>query len=133
MMESIIYAAGVAIFGGFLGAVKGSYSATKNGETFDKTKFLNFIPKSCVGAVMALGAAVVGNQITSLDVTNPMVFFSILAIGFATTLGLPSMGGSGNKNPPAVTEKAESVEVPVEVSVPAPAPVVKEGQPISTT
>jgi len=100
MFEQIAGAVIVAILGGLGASSLGAYKATKNGgETFDSKKFVTFIPKSLVGAVVALGLAVVGGQVTDFNIASPLGFFTIFLTGFGTTLGLSGLKSKPVENP----------------------------------
>lgn len=80
VLETIVYPVLVAIFGGIGSAAYGAYRATTSGEEFEKKKFLNALPKSIVGAIVALGLGVLAPELT--NVLTLQGFIAVFGIGF---------------------------------------------------
>lgn len=80
VLETIVYPVIVAIIGGVSSAVYGAYRATKGGEEFDGKKFINAVPKSIVGAIVALGLGVISPELT--NVLTLQGFLAVFGIGF---------------------------------------------------
>ena len=58
VVEAVVYPIAVAVAGGIGSAVIGAYRAVGDkGEDFDTKHFVMSIPRSVVGAVLALGVA----------------------------------------------------------------------------
>ena len=79
---------GVAVLGGIGSAVVGAYSAMRGGEEgFSVKKFVLAIPRSIVGAVLALGAFQ-GN----VDVSSLGGFLALFGVGFTADVVLTKLG-----------------------------------------
>ena len=78
---------GVAIIGGIGSAVVGAYSAGQSGEEFNVRKFVLSIPRSTIGAVLALGAF--GGNV---DVGTLGGFLALFGVGFTADTVITKLG-----------------------------------------
>ena len=92
-LETIVYPILVAVAGGIGSAVVGAYRAVGDkGEDFDKKHFVMSIPRSVVGAVLALGVA--GGV---WDVTTLAGILGIFAVGATANSVLGKLFGNSDK------------------------------------
>lgn len=90
VLETLVVPLGVAILGGLGSAVLGAYKRVgDDGEDFDTRKFVMSIPKSLVGAVIALG--LVGVSAGDIQVNTLFGFASMFAIGFSSNVALSNL------------------------------------------
>ena len=78
---------GVAVLGGIGSAVVGAYGAGQNGEDFSTRKFILSIPRSIIGAVLALGAF--GGNV---DVASLGGFLALFGVGFTADTVIAKLG-----------------------------------------
>ena len=89
MVVEYLLPIGVAVAGGLGSAVVGAYSASrgKEEEGFSVKKFVLSVPRSIVGAVLALGAFQ-GN----VDVSSLGGFLALFGVGFTADVVLTKLG-----------------------------------------
>ena len=92
-VELVVYPIVIAVAGGIMSAVAGAYRNTGDkGEEFNTQHFLMAIPRSIVGAVIALAFAD-----KSWDVTTLSGILGILTVGFTANQLLGKFWGNSEK------------------------------------
>ena len=88
MVVEYLLPIGVAVAGGLGSAVVGAYGALRGGEEgFNVKKFMLSVPRSIVGAVLALGAFQ-----GSVDVSSLGGFLALFGVGFTADVVLTKLG-----------------------------------------
>ena len=88
MVAEYLLPIGVAVMGGIGSAVVGAYGAIRGGEEgFSVKKFVLSVPRSIVGAVLALGAFQ-----GSVDVSTLGGFLALFGVGFTADVVLTKLG-----------------------------------------
>ena len=92
-LEAIVYPVLVAVAGGIGSAVVGAYrNVSDKGEKFNTRHFVMSLPRSVVGAVLALGVA--GGTWDLATLTGVLGIFSV---GFTANQVLGKLWGSNDK------------------------------------
>lgn len=92
-LEAIVYPILVAVAGGIGSAVVGAYRAVGDkGEDFNTRHFVMSVPRSVVGAVLALGVAG-----STWDITTLAGVLGIFAVGATANSVLGKLFGNSDK------------------------------------
>jgi len=93
MVLEIVIPIGIAVAGGIGSAVVGAYRNTKDkGEEFNEKHFVMSIPRSIVGAVLALAV-----NAGTWDIGTLAGILGIFAVGFTANQVLGKLWGASDK------------------------------------